>query len=105
MDKYPTLSEIRQLLRYNLTKPLRVKIINVFVIGSEAKGTANSMSDLDIAVIIPKLKRKTSINFSEDYHSRFTSENQKPKWKNRLIDVQFFFATDRELDEIKKIPI
>lgn len=62
MNKYPTLPEIRQLLRYNLTKPLRVKIINAFIVGSEAKGTAISISDLDIAVIIPKLKKKHQLN-------------------------------------------
>lgn len=105
MNKYPTIVEIKQLLRYNLTKPTRVKVIKAFVVGSEAKGTTNSKSDLDIAVIIPNHKRKTSIRFSEDYHSNFQTLTQKPNWNNKFIDFQFFFKTDIELKKIKKLPI
>lgn len=105
MKIYPSITEIRGLLKNNLTKPLRIKVLKAFIIGSEAKGISNEKSDLDIAILIPELKRKTSIQFSENYHSYFKLENQKPKWKERTIDFQFFFENDKDLKNIKKIPI
>ncbi len=105
MKTYPSITEIRGLLKNNLTKPLRVKVLRAFIIGSEGKGTSNEKSDLDIAIVIPELKRKTSIQFSENYHSYFKLENQKPKWEERIIDFQFFFESDKDLKTIKKIPV
>ena len=105
MKAYPSISFLRKELRYNLTKSIRPKILKAFIIGSEAKGNANSKSDLDIALIIPKVKGKTSIQFTEVFHSHFISENQKPKWNNRIVDFQFYFDDDFELNEIPKIEI
>jgi predicted nucleotidyltransferase len=105
MKTYPSITEIRELLKNNLTKSIRVKVLKAFIIGSEAKGISNEKSDLDIAVVIPELKRKTSIQFSENYHSYYKLESQKPKWKERIIDFQFFYETDKDLKNIKKIPV
>lgn len=105
MKDYPTLPEIKSLLRNNLVKPLRIKVLEAFIIGSEAKGTSTEKSDLDIAVVIPVMKRKTSIQFSEIYHSHFKFENQKPKWKDKRIDFQFYYETDKDLQDIQKIAV
>ncbi|MBA4405832.1 hypothetical protein C0389_01020 [bacterium] len=105
MEKYPSVTFLKKELRHNLTKSIRPKILKAFVIGSEAKGNANSKSDLDIALIIPKIKGKTSIQFTESFHSHFTSEKQKPKWNNRIIDFQFFFEDDFELEVIPNFEI
>lgn len=105
MKTYPTITEIRGLLKNNLAKSIRVKVLKAFIIGSEAKGTSNKNSDLDIAVVVPAINRKTSIQFSEHYHSYFKFENQKPKWDGRIIDFQFFYENDMHLKTLKKIPI
>jgi hypothetical protein len=105
MKQYPSIKFLRRELRCNLTKSIRPKILKAFIIGSDAKGIENSKSDLDVALIIPKVKGKTSIQFTDIFHSHFTSENQKPKWNNRIIDFQFYFEYDFELNEIPKIEI
>jgi predicted nucleotidyltransferase len=105
MDNYPSIIFLKRELRYNSTKSIRPRIIKAFVIGSEAKGNASPKSDLDIALIIPKVKGKTSIQYTDNYQFHFTSESQKPKWNNRIIDFQFYFEDDSELSEIPKIEI
>jgi predicted nucleotidyltransferase len=105
MIEYPSIAYLKKELRYNYTKSIRPKILKAFIIGSEAKGKVNPKSDLDIALIIPKIKGKTSIQFTEIFHSNFISEYQKPKWNNRIIDFQFYFEDDFELKKIPKIEI
>ena len=105
MIEYPSIAYLKKELRYNCTKSIRHKIFKAFIIGSEAKGNSNSKSDLDIALVIPKIKGKTSIQYTKNFHSYFTSETQKPKWNSRVIDFQFYFEDDFELDEIPKIKI
>ena len=105
MNKYPSIIFLKRELRYNLTKSIRPKIIKAFVIGSEAKGNSNPNSDLDIALIIPIVKGKTSIQYTESFHSHFISESQKPRWNNRIMDFQFYFEDDYELNEITKIEL
>jgi predicted nucleotidyltransferase len=102
---YPSIKEVKQMFRYNITKPLSIKIIKAFIIGSEAKGNTTNESDLDIAIVIKKKRTKSSLKFTEQYHCYFTNEAQKPKWKKRIVDFQFFYEDDEELDKIKKIEI
>lgn len=105
MNEYPTISFLRKALRYNAVKSLRPQILNMYIIGSEALGTGFEKSDLDVAVIIPKIKDKSSIQYTENYHTHFLHSNQKPKWNNRIIDFQFFFEEDDELKTITKIEL
>lgn len=94
----PTLKTVKQLLRNNLTSrlPNKVKIISAAIVGSVAKGTATPASDLDIAVVIPVRRGKTSMRFTENYHSRFRTEQQKPRYGGRVVDFQFFYDNDND---------
>lgn len=100
MFEYPSLVWVKGNLRNNLIKPLRLKVTRAFIVGSYANGTFDENSDLDIAVVIPRRIGISSMQFSEDYHSNFTSNEQKPKWNNKIVDLQFFYENDAELDEI-----
>ncbi|MFP3728207.1 nucleotidyltransferase domain-containing protein [Priestia filamentosa] len=104
-NQYPTLSWIRTQLRNNLTNPFRKKVLYAYVVGSEARGTSSPKSDLDIAVVIEPLKRKTALKLTEEYHQKFVSESLKPKWNNRTVDFQFFYQHSRELAGYKKIEL
>ena len=94
MEEYPSLRFIKRKLKNNLTKPFRKKILAAYVIGSEANGTSKADSDIDVAVIIDKLKRKSSLKVTEEYHSNFIFDYQKPSWNNKIIDFQFFYIDE-----------
>jgi len=102
---YPTLKKLRSILRNNIIVPLRRKVIEAYIIGSEAKGTANENSDLDIAIIIEPVRGKTALQLTETYHSKFSSEQFVPRWNGRKIDVQFFYPEDEELKKYQKIKL
>lgn len=104
-QKYPSKKFIIFNLRNNLTSRVKYKILGAYVIGSEAKGTANPDSDLDIAIIIPTSDRITSLKRTEIYQSKFSSDDEKPKWNNRVIDFQFFYPDDEELSIYNKIKL
>lgn len=82
---------------------MRRKILGAFIVGSEARGTARPDSDLDVAVIIPHVRGKTSLRVTEKYQAHFTGNSQKPKWNGRVVDVQFFYPDDLELGRYDKI--
>jgi predicted nucleotidyltransferase len=103
MIEFPTTLWIKQQLRYNLIKPIRPQIIELYVIGSYARGNFHSHSDLDIAVVIQTKKRISSIGFSEKYHANFVNDHFKPKWKGVIVDFQFFYPD--EIDNFVKIEI
>jgi predicted nucleotidyltransferase len=103
--KYPSLSDIRAKLRYNLVVQVRKKVLGAFVVGSEAKGTARPDSDLDIAIVIEPIKNKSSLKFTDEYHSRFMDERWTPKWNGRKLDFQFFYPDDTDLDGYSKIEL
>lgn len=103
--QYPSLKKVRSWLRWNITAPMKKKVIGAYIIGSEAKGTAKPNSDIDIAIIIEPMSRKTSLKFTEDYHSKFKNNNSYPKWNGRKIDFQFFFPEDSELKKYSKIKL
>lgn len=105
MKEFPTIAFLRKELRYNLTKAIRPKILKAFIIGSEARGTATPKSDLDVAVVILKIRGKSSIQYTENFHSQFISEKLNFKWRERKLDFQFFFENDEDLDGIPKIEI
>lgn len=83
----------------------RVKVLAAYIVGSEAKGTAKIDSDLDIAIVIPIVRGKTSIKYSEQYHDRFPNNESKPTWQGRRVDFQFFYPNDKQLEEYSKIPL
>ena len=104
-NQYPTLAWVRGELRYSVYAPCRRKVLAAYIVGSEAKGTARLDSDLDIAVIIEPVRGKSSLQFSDIYHSRFPSDETKPKWNGRRVDFQFFYPDDPELANYSKIPL
>lgn len=104
-DKYPSKKDIIKMLRYNLTSRINFKLLAGYVIGSEAKGTSTEDSDLDIGIIIPKSKYVSSLKRTENYHSKFMSDEQKPKWRDKIVDFQFFYEDDPELKEYNKIQL
>jgi predicted nucleotidyltransferase len=67
--RYPDKRWVISQLRNNLTSRTRRPVLDTFIIGSEARGTVTAESDLDIAVIVPKVKGKTSLQLTEQYHS------------------------------------
>jgi predicted nucleotidyltransferase len=105
IKEYPSLKWVREKLRFNLVKPIKKKVLKAFIVGSEAKGTAKPDSDLDIAVVIENMPRKTSLQFTEEYQSSFVSDKWKPKWNGRIVDFQFFYFDDKELDKYSKIEL
>lgn len=105
MNGYPSLKFLRSELRNNLIKSFRRKIHSAFIIGSEAKGSSTIDSDIDIAIIVTPLKRKSSLKLSEDFHSNFIYDFQKSKWRGRVIDFQFFYEDEFLNLNIPKIEI
>lgn len=104
-NNYPSIKWIKSTLRMSVYAPMRLEILAAYVIGSEAKGIANPDSDLDIAVIIPPIKGKTSIKKTQEYHNKFSSDNLKPVWNERRVDFQFFYPNDPELNSYSKIQL
>lgn len=102
---YPSLSWVRSQLRWNATSNSREKVLAAYIVGSEAKGTARPDSDLDIAIIVAPHKRVSAIQKSERYHQKFTSDQQKPKWNGRIVDLQFFYPDDKALLGYTKIEL
>ncbi len=103
--EYPGRKFILSNLRNNITSRVSYPVLGAYIVGSEAKGTASEDSDLDIAIIIPKSERITSLKRTENYQSKFSSEDEKPKWRGRIIDFQFFYFDDPELKEYSKIKL
>jgi predicted nucleotidyltransferase len=103
---YPNRFWIQNQLRYPLCGPaFRRRILNAFVIGSEARGLAKPGSDLDIAVVIPPIRGVDSLKLSERYHQHMAGDHCVPEWEGRKVDFQFFYPTDPELEQYQKIPI
>jgi predicted nucleotidyltransferase len=102
---YPDIKWVKRQLRTNLYSRVNHDVLDAFIVGSEAKGTAKDDSDIDVAVIIPKVQGKSALQVSERYHSRFMKESQKPTWDGRVIDFQFFYQDDPELVGYQKIPL
>jgi len=94
--KYPTVRWVREKLRYDWFARTREQVLNVYVIGSEARGMSKSDSDLDIAVIIKEKPNLTSIKFSERFHSKYPSNADMPKWNGKRVDFQFFYPGEIE---------
>lgn len=95
---YPNIAWVRKTLRYSVHSPVRRTILDSFVIGSEAKGTATPDSDLDIGVVVAPVRGKTALQLSEEYHSNFPTNESKPHWNNRRVDFQFFYPDDLGFD-------
>lgn len=105
MASYPTLAWVRNNLRNNLTSRRKEKVLVAFIVGSEAKGTATSTSDLDIALIIKRKPKLSALKLTERYHAKFVTDAQKPVWNGRIVDFQFFYEDDTVLETYQKIAI
>ena len=94
----PTVRWVRANLRYNPSFAVRIKVLRAFVIGSVAKGTEQTTSDLDIAVVIPPKHRVSALNITEKYHFRMGMTNSSyPIFNGKRVDFQFFFPDDKNL--------
>lgn len=103
-DGYPPKKWLLARLREwpgNFNRP----VLDMFIVGSEAKGTARPDSDIDVAVIINPIRGKDALKVSEYYHQKFTSDLWRSRWNGRLIDFQFFYPGDPELEGYSKIPL
>jgi predicted nucleotidyltransferase len=89
--KLPTITKVTSLLRNNKWAKRNYNILSAFVVGSVAKGTAVDDSDIDIAIIIPRVSGKSSLKITEHYHSRYTANHQMPHFHGRRLDFQFFY--------------
>lgn len=106
--RYPSLAWVRSQLYYGYPARIdrkRNKILAAYVIGSEAKGTANEESDLDIAVVLPQKPRRDALDFTERYHDKFQNNEQMPMWNGRRVDFQFFYPNDPALAGYARIPL
>jgi predicted nucleotidyltransferase len=103
--KLPAFIKVGSLMRSNLWVKRNYAIISAFVVGSVAKGTAGDDSDIDIAIIIPKVKGKSALKVTEQYHARFTSNSQMPHYYGRRLDFQFFYENDTSLLNYSKIQL
>ncbi|APD92017.1 hypothetical protein BM525_19225 (plasmid) [Alteromonas mediterranea] len=101
----PSLAEVERMLRRNLWSKRKYTILAAHVVGSVAKGTATPDSDIDIALVIPKVRGKSSLKVTEGYHSRFSFDHQMPHFHGRRIDIQFFYEESRVLDTYSKLPL
>jgi predicted nucleotidyltransferase len=101
----PSIKWIRRNLKQNVV-PFYGEVLNAFVVGSVARGNAGPDSDLDIAVIIKRQRGGiSSIKFTDRYHSRIRFDSWKPKFNDRIVDFQFFYETDSELETYAKIDV
>lgn len=103
-NDYPTVKWVISTLRNNLHSRVDYKVLSAYIVGSEAKGTAIKGSDLDIAVIIPKSDKIAAIKRTENYHNKFKSDNHKPSWNGRIVDIQFF-DDENDLKDYSKIKL
>lgn len=100
-----TLDRVGKLMRNNLWVKRKYTILSACVVGSVARGTDHDNSDIDIAVIIPKVRGKRAITVTEQYHARFSSDHQKPHFNGRQVDLQFFYENDPALKSYDTIPL
>jgi predicted nucleotidyltransferase len=104
-NNYPTVKWVKSSLRNSLVAPMRITPLACYIVGSEARGLARPDSDLDIAVVISKIRGKTALQFTENYQSKFLDDKLKPRWNGRVVDFQFFYEDDPELQKYSKIKL
>jgi len=105
MNNYPSKQWIVSCLRNSIISPIRLKLIDAYIVGSEAKGTSKPNSDLDVALVVHAIRGKTSLQKTMQYHSKFYDDKFKPRWNGRIVDIQFFNPEDPELQNYIKIPL
>lgn len=85
----PTLANVRSMVRWNPISSKRDKILNAYLLDEK-----DESGQMVIAAIIEPRKRIQSVTFSSNYHAKFTSEDQKPSFDGRRIDIQFFYLNE-----------
>ena len=91
----PTLNWVKSKLRNNVTFRVRENVLAAYIIGSIAKGTAKTNSDLDIALVIPAKRRISALRLSERFHLKMAvTAGIYPTFLGRRVDFQFFFPDD-----------
>ena len=100
----PSISWVKRHLKQNVVA-FYGTVLGAYVVGSVARGKAGPESDLDITVIIKRQRGVSSLKFTDRYHARILHESWKPNFGGRIVDFQFFYETDHELDESEKIEI
>jgi predicted nucleotidyltransferase len=87
----PSLKQAGIMLRNNPWVKRKYPILRAYLAGSVVRGEARPDSDLDILLVIPRVRGKSALKLSERYHSRFEMESQRSTFKGRLVDFQFYY--------------
>ncbi|MFS1427452.1 hypothetical protein LMH73_009865 [Vibrio splendidus] len=85
----PSITDVRMMIRLNPTSSKRDKIMNAFLIND-----SDESGQMIIAAVIEPRKRIKSTSFTNNYHSKFTSESQKPHFNGRRVDIQFYYLNE-----------
>ena len=102
----PSLRWVKSSLRNNVGFSVRYRVLGACVVGSFAKGTSNSKSDLDIAVVVPTKPRVSALALSERFHSRMgLTCSPYPVFKDKRVDFQFFYPDDAALQNYSRIEL
>jgi hypothetical protein len=99
---YPTIAWVKARLR---SLGFKGTILDSYIVGSEAKGTAKPTSDLDIAVIITPKRGVDALKFTERWHQGYQRMQYPTIWNGRNVDFQFFYPEDPELGAYSKLPL
>lgn len=93
---FPDLKSIKHALRWGLHGRFNYPVIGAYVIGSRARGDFNEDSDIDIGVVISPVRGKSSLKITENYHSKYHNNFEKPRFNDMIIDFQFFYPGELE---------
>ena len=108
----PSQTEIVEILRQHPLIRLKEMVLRAFVVGSVAKGTENSESDIDILFEIVPRGDESSDAIEDRYRQKlrqyFVTHDIKgkmdsvhPQWAGRRVDV--YFTYDANLETRPKI--
>ncbi len=103
LDHAPDIAWIKNRLRWG-TPRVRHPIRAAYFVGSRARNDKSPKpdSDLDIALVIPRIRGKTALQFSDEFHQK---QRTLPEWDGVRVDFQFFYADDPELAGYSKIEV
>ena len=96
---------LKSLLRNNHGRRYRGQILACYIVGSVAKGTSTEDSDVDVAIVIPEVRGKSALKYTEEFHQRYLTDSCYPQVDGKKVDFQFFYASDSEIAGYSKIPV